>query len=199
MIEPLSLEDSPNEKKFIYRGSSMHSTFGQGHVLYVRPESKKLRPGDVIVYRKGEYFIVHRVITVNGACVMTRGDNNSREDSDQIQLSQIVGAVEQVDDWGNTRQVTGGHKGLFLARLRWGFSAIFTWASPVVGAPYRWLKSSKLMIRIWHPKVIQVKTNSSLGPMIKYIVGGKTVATWIPNYKRFLCKRLYALVIFPPE
>lgn len=177
----------------------MRSTFHQGQVLYVRPESKKPHPGDVIVYRMGEEFVVHRVNAVSREWIKTRGDNNPRFDEFPIEEKQIVGIVESVDDGKATRPVTGGRRGLIIARMRWGFSAAVNWMRPVIGAPYRWLKSSRIMAKIWHPKVIQVKTNSTSGPMIKYIVCGKTVATWNPNLKRFQCKRLYDLVIFPPH
>lgn len=198
MIKPLNSEDSSN-KKFIYHGSSMRSTFDQGHVLYVRPESKKPHPGDLIVYHRGEEFVVHRVNAVTSQGFQTRGDNNPRFDEFPIDERQIVGIVEAVNDGKRTRLVTGGRKGLIIARVRWSLSAVFNWMRPVIGAPYRLLKSSRIAAKIWHPKVIQVKTNSSLGPMIKYIAGGKTVATWIPNLKRFQCKRVYDLVIFPPD
>ncbi len=177
----------------------MHSTFEQGHVLYVRPESKKPQPGDVIVYRRGEEFVVHRVNSVTSEGIRTRGDNNFRFDEFPIDEKQIVGIVESVDDGKKTRPVTGGRKGLIIAHIRWDFSAVVNWMRPVIGAPYRWLKSSRLMVKFWHPKVVQVKTNSTSGPMIKYIAGGKTVATWIPDSNHFQCKRLYDLVIFPPD
>lgn len=168
-------------------------------MLYIRPESKKPHPGDVIVYRRGEEFVVHRVNSVTKKGLQTRGDDNPRYDEFPIDEKQIVGIVESVNDGKATRLVTGGRKGLIIARLRWGFSAAVNCMRPVIGAPYRWLKSSRIITKIWHPMIIQVKTNSSSGPMIKYIVGGKTVATWIPGLKRFQCKRLYDLVIFPPE
>lgn len=177
----------------------MRSTFDQGHVLYVRPESKKPRPGDVIVYRRGEEYVVHRVNAIFKEGLQTRGDNNPQFDELPIEVKQIVGIVENVDDGKITRPVIGGYGGLVIARMRWGFSAVFNWMRPVIGAPYRWLKSSRLIVKIWQPKIIQVKTISSSGPMIKYIVGGKTVATWIPSLKCFQCKRLYDLVIFPPD
>lgn len=199
MIEPLSLEDSSSKKKFIYRGNSMHAIFRQGHVLYVRPESKKPRPGDVVVFRRGEEFVVHRVNTITPNGLQTRGDNNLRFDDFPIDEKLIVGIVNRVDDGKKARPVIGGLLGLFIARTRWGLTAIFNWMRPVIGAPYRWLKSSRIMAKFWHPKIVQVKTNSSSGPMIKYIAGGKTVATWIPSLKRFQCKRLYDLVIFPPD
>lgn len=199
MIEPKNTEISANDHKFIYRGTSMRSTFRPGHLLYVSPESKKIHPGDVIVYRRGEEFVVHRVNSITPEGLQTRGDDNSRIDEFPIDDNQIVGIVEGVDDGEKTRPVTGGRKGLIIARMRWGFSAFFNRMRPVIGTPYRWLKSSRIMPKIWHPKVIQVKTNSSLGPMIKYLVGGKTVATWLPNLKCFQCRRLYDLVIYPPD
>ena len=177
----------------------MRSTFSPGEILYVRPHANEVKPGDVIVYRRGDEYVVHRVRTITSDGIVARGDNNLHEDQDLVKFEQVIGVVNEVDTGKEIRIVNGGKKGLWLARLRWSFSSIINWMRPVVGAPYRWLKSSRLMAKIWHPNVIQVKTVSSSGPMIKYIAGRKTVATWIPDLKRFQCKRLYDLVVFPPD
>jgi len=177
----------------------MRSTFSPGEILYVRPHASEVRPGDVIIYQRGDEYVVHRIRTITSDGIVARGDNNLHEDQDPVKLEQVIGVVNEVDTGKGIRIVQGGKKGLWLARFRWGFSAIFIWMRPVIGAPYRLMKSARIVAKIWHPEVIQVKTVSSSGPMIKYIVGGKTVATWIPQLRRFQCRRLYDLVIFPPD
>jgi hypothetical protein len=186
-------------KKFRYTGSSMRSTFKPGQVLYVRPTTEGVQPGDVVVYRRGKVHIVHRVKKVIGPNVITRGDNNPREDAELVQPGQIVGVVEKVDDWGNFRPVAGGRVGLWLARLRWGATTLINQLRPVIGAPYRWLKARRWINLVWHPEVVSIQLQSSEGIMVKYVVRGKTVATWYHKESRFEYKRPYDLVIFPPK
>jgi signal peptidase I len=193
------LQSNIEAKKFFYSGNSMNTTFSPGHILYVKPKVNEVQPGDVIVFKKGEEYIVHRINSVSSKGIQTRGDNNLREDAYILSDEQIMGKVVIVDDGKELRAVIGGRKGLQKARARWGFRSVMKWMRPVIGAPYRWLKSARIVAKIWHPGVIQVKTVSSSGPMIKYIVGGKTVATWIPQLRSFQCRRLYDLVIFPPD
>lgn len=177
----------------------MRSTFSPGEILYVRPHVSQVLPGDVVIYKHGDEYVVHRVKALTSDGLITRGDNNFHEDHDTIKIEKVIGVVDKVDSGKRIREVTGGKRGLWNARLRWGFLAVFNWMRPVIGAPYRWLKSKRIVAQVWHPQVIQVKTNSSSGPMIKYIADGKTVATWIPDLNRFQCKRVYDLVIFPPD
>jgi hypothetical protein len=187
------------EKKFRYTGTSMRSTFKPGQVLYVHPKAEGVQPGDVVVYQKDGEYIVHRVKTVQANSVTTRGDNNPRDDKEFIPLGQIVGVVEKIDDWGNLRPVTGGRMGLWLAHLRWGAIPFVNHLRRVTGAPYRWLKARHWIGRFWHPEIITIQLLTPEGIMVKYLVRGKTVATWQPQKAWFTCRRPYDLVIFPPK
>lgn len=186
-------------KKFRYRGLSMRSTFKPGQVLYMHPQAEGVQPGDVVVYRNGLEYIVHRVNSLQEDGIHTRGDNNPHEDEAPITSDQIIGVVEKVDDWGNSHAVTGGWKGLWLARLRWGTYSMFNKMLPWLGAPYRWLKAKRWVARFWHPRITIVHLQVENGIMVKYIVRGKTVATWQPKLSRFTYQRPYDLIIFPPE
>jgi hypothetical protein len=192
---------NPNSlpKQYRYHGLSMCPTFKPGQVLYVRPEAEGVQPGDVVVYRQGDETIVHRVKSVQGTGIHTRGDNNPREDETPIPADQIIGVVEKVDDWGTFHPVASGRKGLWFARLRWGMRGMFHKMLPWLGAPYRWLKASRWVPRLWRPYITTVQLQTQNGILIKYVVHGKTVATWQPQQSRFTCRRPYDLIIFPPE
>ena len=100
----------------------MVPTFKPGQVLYVRPEGRTVQPGDVVVYRKGDGYIVHRVHSVHPEGIYTRGDNNPNPDGYLIPPEQIIGIVDQVDDWGEIRRVRGGKSG--FGRLKSAGSCI---------------------------------------------------------------------------
>ncbi len=182
----------------MYRGGSMRSTFVSGQVLYVHPLSDTPTPGDVVVYRKGSVNVVHRVKNVLETGFVTRGDNNPYEDDQLVSPAQLIGVVKKAGLGQTSRPVRGGRWGLFRAQVRWKAMELDNWLRPVIGAPYRWLKRSRFVPRIWHPAIttLQVHTEDCL--MIKYINRGKTVATWLPELYQFRCKRIYDLVLFPP-
>ena len=193
-----NLQVFTNENKFRYAGSSMRSTFKPGQVLYLRPTVKGIVAGDIVVYDSGGEYIVHRVKEVKEKGISTRGDNNLHDDVNFVSLGQIVGVVETVDDWGSFHSVKGGRKGLWIARLRWGVLALNNYLRPVVGAPYRWLKVSHWINKVWHPEVTSIQLRIPEGIIIKFIVRGKTVASWQPQLKRFICRRPYDLIIHSP-
>jgi hypothetical protein len=200
----LALSETKSKKSFVdenifrYTGTSMSSTFKSGQVLYIRPTSNGMLPGDVVVFYSRTKFIVHRIKEVNGDYFITQGDNNPREDADIISKDQIIGVVDKVDDWGKSHSVIGGQRGLWIAHLRWKILALKNQLRPVIGAPYRWLKASHWINKIWHPDITSIQLQIPEGIIIKYIVRGKTVATWQPQQENFICRRPYDLIIYSP-
>jgi hypothetical protein len=190
---------NPQPKQFRYSGLSMRSTFTAGQMLYLRPEARNIQPGDVVIYRRGEEHIVHRVYAVTPAGLRTRGDDNPMVDGLIVPLDDIVGVVEGAEGTEGLQPVIGGRRGLCKARLRWGIRGFFTRRLPWLGAPYRWLKAKRWVNRFWQPQVTTVRLKSDNGVVVKYVVRGKTVATWQAQEARFTCSKPYDLVIFPPE
>lgn len=186
-------------RHFLYRGRSMHSTFLPGQELYIHPVSTIPTPGDVVVFRKGKTYVVHRVKKVLETGIVTRGDNNPSDDDQLVLPTQVIGIVKKAGQGNSFQAIQGGRWGLFRAQVRWKAMDISNWLRPVIGAPYRWLKRSRLVPRIWHPVITTLEVRSENGLMIKYIDRGKTVATWLPELHQFQCKRVYDLVIFPPN
>jgi len=186
-------------QKFRYNGPSMLPTFKPGQVLYIRPQERAIQPGDVVVFNRENEYIVHRVIAVTPEGISTRGDNNPQGDPWLLTPDQVLGVVEKAEDWDKTHAVSGGTPALLKAKTRWGIKALFTRSLPWLGAPYRWLKARRWAAKIWHPSITQIQLQTNEGVMIKYLVRGKTVATWYPRPGRFICRRPYDLVIFPPK
>lgn len=183
--------------QFRYRGSSMASTFSPGQTLYVRPGVREIQPGDVIVFRKEDGYVVHRAQCVTLEGVLTRGDNNRMEDG-VISFEHIVGVVEKVGAQDGVFRVKGGKQGLSAARLRWRLSFFLDRLRPVLGKPYRWLRRKRWAGRVWHPKVTLLCIQSPTGVIEKYTIRSKVVATWQPDIHRFTCRKPFDLIIFPP-
>ena len=56
-------------------------------------EKSKYVVGDIVTYRKDDYFITHRIIkSINGNKVITKGDANNVED-EEIDINSIEGKV----------------------------------------------------------------------------------------------------------
>jgi hypothetical protein len=186
-------------EKFRYQGKSMRSTFSTGQVLYIRPQENRAERGDVMVYRKGGRYVVHRVDGMYPQGYRMRGDDNLSEDAGIVSPDEVIGVVDEVDDWGRVLRVRGGKPALYRAQLRWHLNSLLNRLRPVLGAPYRLLKTSGLVRHFWHPRLTHIQVCSSTGVMVKFLARGKTVAVWQPESGRFTCRRPYDLVISPPK
>lgn len=191
-------EELPSDK-FRYSGPSMHPTFKPGEILYVQSEIRDIQPGDIVVYRRYGKQIVHRVVSVSSNGFLTRGDNNLAKDEQVVRKEEIIGVVVGKELWGNQEEVTGGKKGLGKAKQRWRLKEIHQKTLPLIGIPYRWLKRKGWVRKLWHPRIIKLKINSTKGEMIKYLFKGKVVAIWLTESGRFFCKRPFDLVIQAPQ
>lgn len=176
----------------------MLPTFKPGQVLYIHPEGNTPRPGDVVVYRFRDSYVVHRVKAIKGGELITRGDNNLYEDT-PVKFNQVIGVVEKKEDKGKIENIRVNWMALLIVRLRWVLRQFFKRMLPWLGAPYRWLKASKLVSHFWHPRVTILRVQSPFSDVVKYIVRGKTVATWQQKEARFQYKRPYDLIICPPK
>ena len=191
------LEKDP--EKFRYQGKSMHSTFSTGQVLFIRPNVSRIQPGDVLIYRKDDRYVVHRVVGIDSQGYRTRGDDNLNEDAGTVSPDDVIGVVAEVDDWGRVLRVHGGKTALYRAHLRWHLHALLNKVRPALGAPYRLLKTTGLVRHFWRPSLTRIQVCSSAGVMVKFMARGKTVAVWQPESGRFSCRRPYDLVIPPPK
>jgi signal peptidase I len=194
----------PNEKPvcFIYRGPSMRPTFHPGQMLYVRPQALNIAPGDVIVFpdhKRSNFQVVHRVISATADGLITRGDNNMQYDPIPIKPDQVVGRVEMANLGGQIRPVVSGQRGLRRARMLHATLQIERFLRRTLSRPYRWLKYSGIVAKIWHPEISTIRFETQDGPLVKYIHKGKTVASCWVNDNRWRFSRPYDFVICLPS
>ncbi len=82
--------------EWYHTGSSMHPTLRAGQILDIAPyEGKEVRRGDVIVFNPPgkDTFVIHRVVSVHGSAIRTKGDNNQEIDPWVLSPEHIVGKV----------------------------------------------------------------------------------------------------------
>jgi signal peptidase I len=202
-------EAAEQDRVRFYRGPSMLGTFRPGDCLTVESVSiTDIRPGDVVVYRgvnrEGEPDeVVHRVVVAVPGGLFTRGDNNPHADTTLVTADNLLGRVTHVERDGKTQPVRGGRWGLLHVRVlharcqmrRLGWRVV----TSVGRWPYRWLRNSSLVPRLWRPAVTKIRLATENGPLVKYVSGRRTVARWWPTTGRFECQKPYDLIIPRPD
>ncbi|MCC7130644.1 MAG: hypothetical protein B6D39_08945 [Anaerolineae bacterium UTCFX2] len=191
---------------FVYNGPSMRPTFAPGQLLYVRPLTADLQPGDVLVFQdpgSAERFVVHRALALTHDGWLMRGDNNRLQDAAPVPLSRIVGRVELAEAGGDYRPVRGGRFGLWRAALRWGlyqplqaFRLVFGWLYRALRgwSPLRrWLKLR------FGGGLQTVRLETPQGPLVKTLWRGRPVARWQPHTGRFECRKPFDMFVDKPD
>lgn len=186
---------------FLYRGNSMRGTFQHNNLLYVAPVAFEIiRPGDIAVFdvddsQNGIKTVVHRVLARTRTRLVTKGDNNSGPDSQLVSPEQFVGRVHSVQEGQQVRRVWSGLAGQLWAR----YVSLWRRLSALGRTPYRWLRASGIVRRLWRPPVTRVMLTTAQGLAVKYLSHSKTVAIWQPETQSFWCRKPYDLVLDSPQ
>jgi len=78
--------------------SSMWPTLEKGDLAFIRGiEKEEIKAGDIVVYRLGGEFIIHRVVRLRDETLVTRGDANPRSDQ-PIGYDKVIGRVVMIKD-----------------------------------------------------------------------------------------------------
>ncbi len=80
---------------------SMSPTMETGDIVIIKI-GDEIKENDIITYKKENVLITHRVVSIDGDTVITKGDYNNTED-EPIQKSNIIGKVvfiiNEVEIW----------------------------------------------------------------------------------------------------
>ena len=89
--------------KLIAIGSnSMNPIFSRGDsVIYEQTKDiSKLKEGDILVFKKKDYIITHRIVSINyknnKVLIKTKGDNNEKTDSYYVYEDEVLGVIRSV-------------------------------------------------------------------------------------------------------
>ena len=81
---------SPDYSLYIVRSGSMEPAFNVGDVIIAGPPgSDDIKPGVIVTYAMGKTLITHRVLSVDGNTLITKGDANKTPDPNPVLLSQV--------------------------------------------------------------------------------------------------------------
>lgn len=179
----------------------MSGTFCEGDILFIETwPFAKVRRGDVVAFR-GQAFdgtrrmLVHRVVAGSSAeGWVTQGDNCFFPDEAVIRAEDFFGRVTAFQRHDKQYSTPGGALGLLWARvLRVGRGLLRR-----MGRPYHSLRASGLLQALAAPFLSEIHLTTSDGPHVKYLLGGRSVAIWLPAQGYFSCRKPYDLFVPHP-
>ena len=81
---------SPAYDLYIVRSGSMEPAINVGDMVLAGPVGTGgIKPGVIISYEAGKNLITHRVLSIDGNTLITKGDANKEPDPNPVRLSQV--------------------------------------------------------------------------------------------------------------
>ena len=81
---------SPDYDLYIVRSGSMEPAINVGDMVLAGPVGTGgIKPGVIISYELGKNLITHRVLSIDGNTLITKGDANKEQDPNPVRLSQV--------------------------------------------------------------------------------------------------------------
>ena len=190
------------ENGLFYHGRSMAGTFRAADCLKIENlPMAKARIGDTIVFRQkneaSENDLVHRIIAISKEVMITRGDNNPRNDEESVTAGNLIGKVTHYERNGKIHKVWNGRLGMMRARVLHGRLYGIKALKFFLRKPYRLIKNTGIVAKIWQPEIETIYFATQDGPLIKYVYRGRTVANCWTKTNRWWFKRPYDFVIGP--
>ena len=181
----------------------MISTFKKGDFLYFKKSPiTEMNCGDIIIFNcmnleEPKKQCVHRVTIKLRQKIYTRGDNNPKNDEEPVSEENLIGKVTHYERNGKIHKVWNGRLGMMRARVLHGRLHIIRAAKFLLRKPYRLLKKTGMMAKLWQPKIETIYFETQDGPLVKYTHKGRTVASCWLDSNRWWFRRPYDFVIDP--
>ena len=178
----------------------MSVTLKAGDRLWLAPVAfDSLEVGDVVALDAGSKVVAHRIVARQPAGYVLQGDGNGRPDVELLTAANFLGKVVARERNGACKRLAGGRPGHCRGHILRACSRFRIRLAWMLDWPYRMLRASRLVARLWQPRVLIVHFAAPGGSLTKFIRKGRTVAVWTPQAGRWECRRPYDLVLFPPS
>ena len=111
---------SPNYDIRLVRSESMKPAINMGDMVITGPLdgplSGEVKPGTIVTYQLGEELVTHRVLSVDGDTLVTKGDAVEDPDARSVNLSDVRGVyLFKIPYMGYVSNFVGTKVGWFLA------------------------------------------------------------------------------------
>lgn len=83
---------SPGYSFSLVRSGSMTPTINMGDAIITTPATPNVKPGTIVTYLHDAELITHRVLSVNGDTLVTKGDALEHTDPWPVQITDVKGA-----------------------------------------------------------------------------------------------------------
>jgi signal peptidase I len=186
-----------------YAGRSMAGTFKESDRLKIeKSRMSEIKIGYVAVFisaKEGEKetHCVHRVVSFADKGLITRGDNNPKNDEEPVTEENLIGKVTHYERNGKIHKVWNGRLGLLRARGLHGRLHVIRTTKFFLRKPYRLFKKTGILAKFWRPEIETIYFETQDGPLVKYVHKGKTVASCWVDSNRWWFRRPYDFIIGP--
>lgn len=86
---------SPDYDVYMVRSESMKPAINMGDMVITGPLGgplgRAVRPGSIVTYQRGEELVTHRVLSVDGNTLVTKGDAMDNPDPRSVAMSDVRG------------------------------------------------------------------------------------------------------------
>ncbi len=114
IIMMLFFKFAPGYGFYIVRTGSMVPAINPGDIVFTGP-ADKIAPGTIITFDVSGETVTHRIVSISGDQILTKGDANKTADASPINKSAIKGTyLFRVPAIGYVTSLTGTKKGWFL-------------------------------------------------------------------------------------
>jgi len=182
-------------------GASMYPTLKAGDSLKIMPfDHNEVRVGDVIIFLRpnNEFYIAHRIVSVNASGVRTRGDNNHKIDPWVLHSEEIIGKVVSAQRGKKKlRKIYGGlHGKIFSIAFRLEVQAkimIYKALSPAYPFLTRSITFRGLITHWMKIKVVYFKRPE--GMEMQLLLGQKVIGKRLPWQERWHIRYPFKLLV----
>ncbi len=78
---------------YIVMSGSMEPALRTGGIVWVMKNRTRPEIGDIIMYKRGDSYITHRVVGRDGENYITKGDANEETDPAPVRIEEITGII----------------------------------------------------------------------------------------------------------
>jgi signal peptidase len=183
-----------------YKGPSMNPLLTTPDVLYVKPyrETEVCR-GDVVVFPSpdGGCKVVHRVVSVNGKEIRTKGDNNGHADSWVLKRESIIGRVDWIERGDTKIRIYGGLVGRAQAIALKLVRALGSSVCHLLRPLYAYLAQNRALKRWFASRAAMriISLNRPEGEELQLLVGQRVIGRRPAGRRYWLIRKPFMLFV----